>query len=162
VPNNTLYGGIRINLKGREPRGVIAPGAQADELIATLRREFQLLTDPESGRPIVRDLLRTSELHPGPALNDLPDLLVDWIRTEPIAGASSATIGTVHAPYTGARTGDHRPTGLLIACGPGIEPRRGSTPVRSVDLAPTVAALLGVDLAGVEGKPITELVSVQR
>ncbi len=162
VPNNTLYGGIRINLKGREPRGIVAPGAEADALVELLRTEFKAMTDPESGRPVVRDVLRTSDLHPGPAVDDLPDLLVDWIRTAPITGACSPTIGTVHAPYDGTRTGDHRPTGLLLVSGRDVRPGRETTPVRSIDFAPTVAATLGVDLTTAQGTPIVDLVGAQK
>ena len=45
----------------------------------------------------------------------------------------------------------------LIAAGPAIEPGLVLPTTRLVDVAPTIAALLGVDLAGADGSPIPEL-----
>ncbi len=154
VPNNELYGGIRVNLVGREPRGRVRPGPELEELIAYLRAELCALTDPDSGRPIVRDVLRTDELYEGGARDALPDLLVDWHRDAPISGARSSTIGTVRGDYEGLRTGDHRPSGWVFARGPGIAPGPLGDRVRVIDLAPTIAAWLGVELPDVDGRPI--------
>src|SRR4029450_6963397 len=38
VPNNDVYGGIRINLAGREPAGWVRPGAELDARCGELRR----------------------------------------------------------------------------------------------------------------------------
>ena len=64
----------------------------------------------------------------------------------------SAKTGLIHGRYDLWRTGDHRLDGLLLARGPGLG--RGAAPaVRSIDLGPTVAARLGVELDGVDGEP---------
>ena len=54
-------------------------------------------------------------------------------------------------------TGDHRPTGLVLARGPGIPPGVIRSEVRMVDLAPTFATVRGVVLDDVDGAPVEAL-----
>jgi len=84
----------------------------------------------------------------------MPDLFVDWERTAPIETVWSPKTGLVHAPYTHWRTGDHRPDGLLLAIGAGV-PRDTVLPcVDLEDIAPSIAARLGVGLEDVDGRPV--------
>jgi predicted AlkP superfamily phosphohydrolase/phosphomutase len=84
------------------------------------------------------------------------------VRTAPITGAASPTIGVLRGEYRGVRTGDHRPTGYLIVSGPRFGAERRTAPVRSIDVSPTIAALLGVDMTDVEGSAVAELVDAHR
>ncbi len=155
IDNNEPYGAVRINLAGREPHGIVAP-TELDACIADLRRELLALVHVETGRPAVRQVLRTADLYRGENLDMLPDLLVEWERSVPVRGVASPTIGTLTATYADVRTGDHRDPGLLMARGPDIAPGR-LAPVPLVDLAPTIAARLGVTLPDVDGTPVAAL-----
>jgi predicted AlkP superfamily phosphohydrolase/phosphomutase len=157
VPNNELFAALRLNLRGREPRGRVRPGAEADEVLGWLADELGRLHDAETGRPLVRRVLRVDELYTGPRRDQLPDLLVDWERSAPITVAASPTIGEVRGTYSGIRTGDHRPSGQLLLAGPGVPPGQATRAVSSMDVAPTLCAWLGVDLTGVDGRPIPEV-----
>jgi hypothetical protein len=57
------------------------------------------------------------------------------------------------------RTGDHRPDGLYLAAGPGLNPKRVEKPASVMDFGPTIAARLGVELGDVDGRPIPELLA---
>lgn len=152
VPNNELIGAVRVNLVGREPRGVVQPGHEYDALLGELTSELLSLEDAErSGRRLVRRILRTDDVHRGPLRHMLPDLLIDWDRAAPITAARSDTIGIVRGAYVGSRSGDHRPTGLVAVAGPGIAEGLKSAEVRVEDIAPTVCAGLGIHLDGVDG-----------
>jgi predicted AlkP superfamily phosphohydrolase/phosphomutase len=158
LPNNELYGGVRINLSGREPRGRVQPGQDLEALITWIERELLALTDPDHpGRPIVRKVLRTRDLYSGDLLDGLPDLLIDWDRSAPINAVASARIGVIRREYDGVRSGDHRPTGMLLARGPHIAGGRLRHEVAMVDLAPTLAALVGVPMPDVDGIAIPGL-----
>ncbi len=157
VPTNDNCAGIRLNLEGREPAGRVERGAAADALCAELERELLTLVEPHTGRPLVRRVLRTRDVFHGERLDDLPDLLVQWHRDAPVRGATSERIGTIAREYAGNRTGDHRAAGLLLARGPRVAPGRSATPVAVTDLAPSFAARLGVELGGVDGRPIAAL-----
>ena len=114
VPSNDLHGAIRLNLRGREPRGRMRPGAETDATIALLTEELLLLRHTESGGPAVTRVLRTDDYHRGPRRGMLPDLLVEWNWSVPFRSLTSPTIGTVSNPAVPQRTGDHRPHGEVF------------------------------------------------
>lgn len=156
VPNNELYGGIRLNVQGREPRGRVSPRdveAVGDELIAALRE----LENADTGSPVVQGVLRTSDLYPDMPVDALPDLLVDWNRDEPIFAARSPRVGVVRHGVMARRSGDHRPHGLLLgrSAGAPVRPSLLARPVPVVDIAPTVAARVGVELP-CDGTPLPQ------
>lgn len=158
VPNNDVYGGIRINVAGREPRGTVQRGAELDRLCAQLADALHALVNLETGRPLVRRVIRTAEIYAGEHLDALPDLMVEWDRTAPIRRIHSPSLGTIEGEFPGRRTGDHRSEGLLLAAGPGIRPGRIDAEVSVMDVAPTLAACCGVALPDVDGVPIPALV----
>src|SRR4029077_14027371 len=113
----------------------------------------------DTGRPLVRRVLRTSDLYKGDGVQDLPDLLVEWERDSPISRIQSPKTGVIEEVFPGKRTGDHKPEGLLFARGPGIVPRRLDRPVEVTQLAPTIASLLGVQLSKPDSEPVAELIT---
>jgi predicted AlkP superfamily phosphohydrolase/phosphomutase len=161
MPNNELYGGIRLNVVGREPRGRVRRGAEFDALADELRSALLELVDPDTGRPLVRDVVRTDARYEGDAIDLLPDLLIDWHRDAPMNAAASPRIGVVRYEYGGPRSGDHRPDGLVFVTGDGIEPGPLDTPVGVIDLAPSLAAALGVEMPDVDGVPVPAFVGAQ-
>jgi len=154
VPNGEVYGAIRINLVGREPQGKIRPGQEYDAFCNALAEDLCALVNVDTGRPAVRRVLRTANLYSGPCLNDLPDLLVEWTGDAPLNGVCSPKTGTIRGTLPGDRTGHHTPYGLFLAAGPGIQPQRVGDVVSVMDIAPTIAAILGVTLPDVDGHPI--------
>lgn len=167
--NGQAVGGIRLNLKGREPAGLLAPGPEAEAFCRQLAADLLAIVDGRSGGPLVKRVLRTRDLYTGPHLDALPDLLVEWNDAEPTGNtavgggagarvrAHSPAIGEVEGVNTYGRTGEHRADGWFIAAGPGIPAGDRSEPASILDLAPTFAALLGVTLEGVDGRPIRSL-----
>lgn len=150
-------GGVRINLKGREARGRVEPGAEYEAVCQSLIRDLLQVVNVDTGEPLVARVLRSAEIYEGPLVGLLPDLLVEWNRRRPIVQASSPKVGTVTHPSPSMRSGDHRPGGLFAALGSAV--RRGELdhPVSVVDFAPTVAALLGVGEGDFDGSPIEAL-----
>jgi predicted AlkP superfamily phosphohydrolase/phosphomutase len=173
VYNGLIEGGIRLNLRGREPNGVLEPGAAADGFCADLRRELLAITDERTGARLVREVVRTKDVVQGAALDALPDLLVLW--SDAIATGSSvvgdgrgATI-RVHSPRIGVvagtnafgRTGEHRPDGFCVAMGPGVARGRLPRDFSLLDYAPTFAALVGVEMHGSAGRVIDQSVQTK-
>ena len=76
----------------------------------------------------------------------------------PLRSIGSADYGRIDRDYPGIRTGDHVPGGLLVSRGPGIQPGRVRSAISTVDLAPTIAAAVDVDLPGVDGIAQNELI----
>ena len=160
--------GIRLNLAGREPEGTLAPGSEADAFTSDLIAALREIIDPDTGRPLIPDVRRTTGLFRGEYVDELPDLLVEWdldrATGSTAAGtglgarlrATSPRIGTVERTNGYCRSGEHRIEGLVVVRGPGIRPGRLERAVSILDLAPTFARMLGGEMAGVDGVPIPE------
>ena len=169
LPIGSAYAGIRLNLKGREPLGMLSPGVEAERFCEQLTQEFLQLTRPDNERPLVRRVVRSADLFRGPRLDELPDLLIEWDWEQQIGSAVvgngaggivrmySPRVGLLEAPNPNCRTGEHRPEGMFIARGPGIAPGRLGRVVSNLDLAPTFARFLGCEMQGIDGQPIPEL-----
>jgi predicted AlkP superfamily phosphohydrolase/phosphomutase len=168
MDNGFPASGLRLNLEGREPAGLIGP-RDADAFCARLAADLMALVYADTGAPVVRRVRRTRDLFRGAHLDLLPDLLVEWDESRPLG---SATCGnprgseiSIRSPKTGlitgvnryCRTGDHRRDGMFMALGPGIRPGRVERCVSIMDFAPTFCALLGVPLPDADGEPIAEL-----
>jgi predicted AlkP superfamily phosphohydrolase/phosphomutase len=161
IPNNDAYGGIRINLAGREPSGKVNPGNEYDELCEALTRDLMEFINVATGEPLVKAVLRSKEHYDGEYLHYLPDLLVEWNRSAPVSEVFSPKTGVISGAYKKCRTGDHTSEGLFFITGPSISQGRLELPVSVMDLAPTISELTGVELSDVDGKSIAPLVGVQ-
>jgi hypothetical protein len=159
IPNNDAVGAIRINLIGREPHGRVAPGAEFEATCEQLRTRLFEWVNVETGEPVVRRVERASDHYRESPSCALPDLFVEWNRSALIRSIEAPGIGRVDREFTGVRTGDHRPGGLVVTRGPGIPAGAIHSPVRTEDLAPTLCAALGVDLADADGAVHTDLLA---
>jgi predicted AlkP superfamily phosphohydrolase/phosphomutase len=117
-----LEGHIRVNLRGREPEGSVAPGQEYRRVCNALAAELEQLVLPESGRRAVRAVVRTDDLYPGPRRDYLPDLIVLWTSGVPFTAVSSPAVGTVSGVSPDGRSGTHVPPGYLIRSGFGAHP----------------------------------------
>lgn len=143
-----LEGYIRVNLKGREPQGTVEPGAEYERVLAELTAELSVLRDSSTGRPIVRDVIRTAQAFPGERGAYLPDLIVRWDESAPITAATSPRVGTVASRSPDTRPGTHRGPGFVVAYGPGIPSGTELGAGHILDFAPTLLARLGVTVPG--------------
>ncbi len=154
MPNNDVYGEIRVNLVGREPQGRVRPGRGYDAYFVRLRQELLKIINLDTGEPIARALIRSRDLYEGEYLDSLPDFLVEWNRESPVSRVASPRLGTFEKRFVGLRNGDHKPEGACWITGPGIVPGQRLAPVSVMDFAPTVGALLQTPISDVDGKPI--------
>lgn len=157
-PNNYVYGGVRLNLAGREPQGLVCPAA-ADATLEGVARDLRALVNVATGNRVVREAERADRWYRRCEDDRIPDLFLDWERTAPIETVWSAKTGFVHAPYVNWRTGDHRPEGLLLALGTGIPPGRAMPAFAIEDLPASLMARLGTDPADMDGRPVPWLAS---
>lgn len=157
LPHNEISGAIRVNLKGREPGGRIRPGRELEEFCASLSQDLLDLINPNTGAPIVDQVLRTDVLFDGKHLNPLPDLFVVWRRDAPITAVASPKIGELRIRTPRHRTGNHVVDGIYFGYGPSVAVEKQPCAASIMDIGSTIAALLNTPLAGTEGKPIAAL-----
>jgi predicted AlkP superfamily phosphohydrolase/phosphomutase len=146
-------GYVRVNLEGREPRGIVRPSAY-DRVCDEITTMLHQLRDPRSGRPLVREVLRTRTAPDADAPHlPEPDLIVSWAPF-PTDVVDSPTLGRV-GPVPYLRTGSHVERGFLLASGPGIAPGQPLPDGHALDLAPTILSLAGAPLPPhFEGRPL--------
>ena len=150
-------GPIYINVKGREPQGIVNPGREYDEVreeIAALARE---LTDPQTGKKLVGRVLYKEEVYSGPYLDQAPDLiLVPRHETDKFFGlADFGSNQLVQQMYR--YSGMHRDHGLLMMMGPHVKKGTELDGASIVDLAPTILYIMGVPIPqDMDGRPLME------
>ena len=154
-----LEGCIRINLKGRDPYGVVNEGRDYEETCQELTAALDQLINPLTGRAAVRQVIHTRKTLPGERQDYLPDLIVVWSNEAPIAEVCSSAVGTVKVPSPDMRTGTHQAPGFVIAHGPQV-PKGGVLSGADVlDFAPTILAHFCIDPPPqMEGRPWQEVV----
>jgi predicted AlkP superfamily phosphohydrolase/phosphomutase len=155
-------GYVRINLKGRERDGIVAPGRDYEALCERLESYFYGIQDADSGKPLVKNITRVWQETPASAAarSVLPDLLIRWGE---LALGEVGSLRCDALPYfhldvpkktVSGRSGNHMGRGWFVAAGSEIRQQslRGYT-IR--DLAPTVFQQLGTPLLdSFSGRPI--------
>lgn len=145
-------GYIRINLRGRERDGLVAP-EDYDRVCDAVEALLGGMRDARTGTPMVRRIVRprTGATRDDPKLPD-PDLLVLWTaQPTDVVDTPCGRIGPV--PFQ--RTGSHVERGFLLASGPGIDEAAVPQDAHALDLAPTILALMDAPLpAHLEGRPL--------
>ena len=155
VPNNDTVGAIRIGVKGRDRYGLVEPGAEYDRICADIQRALLELTDPVSGRPVVRRVTLSRDEFRGEFLHQLPDITVLWEIAFAWNSLRSPRFGTLHIRQQDGRSGSHSDHGFLLMAGPGIPAGAVMSDCSVYDIAPTVLEHAGVPVpSDFDGRPI--------
>lgn len=162
-------GNINLNIKGRDPQGVVEP-ANVDQVIAEITAALHELRDPDTGEAMVTHVLRREDVYTGPLIDRAPDLLIRWtddkyLATKDYEGkpdgplfAVKQKFGRHGAAYALDQTGTHIMEGMCIAYGCGIRPGARLQGANLIDLAPTILHLLGTPIPqAMDGRVLTEI-----
>jgi predicted AlkP superfamily phosphohydrolase/phosphomutase len=148
--------GLYLNLKGRERRGVIEPGEEAEALKAELRTRLDGLIDPSSGRTGITGVFDCDAMYAGPYVDNAPDLIVGYgagfrASWDSVMGKITRQIFEDNLK---AWSGDHCIDPRLV---PGVlfsNRKIAEEEPAIVDVAPTILKLFGLGLpAHLDGKP---------
>jgi predicted AlkP superfamily phosphohydrolase/phosphomutase len=71
-------GGIYLNVKGREARGIVEPGTERDRIKREIREGLEALRDAPGDAPVVAKVYDTEEAYSGPYVREAPDLFVGF------------------------------------------------------------------------------------
>jgi predicted AlkP superfamily phosphohydrolase/phosphomutase len=149
-------GQIRVNLAGREREGIVAP-EELDELLARISEGLLTFNDIDGG-PCIASIERSRDVFPGERSHMLPDLVVRW-TDEPASpkGVQSPRYGEVRRRDAGGtgRNGSHTPDASAVVIPGKSQHRELARRARVTDVAPTVAALLDVDVRS-DAEPLLE------
>ena len=146
-------GSIYLNVRGREPQGIVEPGVEYEAVRDEIERLAYDFRDPQTGRKLIGEVLRREEIYSGPYLDRAPDLILRPQEPSDIffGLADFGHRETVSSVYR--YSGMHRDYGMLIMAGPGV--RRGVTleGASIQDMAPTVLHTMGLPIpANMDGQ----------
>ncbi|WP_168216060.1 alkaline phosphatase family protein [Halorussus marinus] len=130
--------GVRVNLRGREPDGVVAPGDYErvrEDLIAMLSA-----VETPDGRPAFERVARREEVFSGPYVEAAPDVVTvprefdEFLSTR----VGDGQFGPPSEPY------NHKREGVIAMAGAGVDADADLSGAHLFDVAPTVLATLGI------------------
>jgi predicted AlkP superfamily phosphohydrolase/phosphomutase len=156
------FGNVVINVRGREPEGIVEPEAYEatrDEVAQALRE----LRGP-TGEEIVAAVHRREDLCYGPELSRVPDLIVEfadyaWLGKGNLQSRSTSLWDRIEIEPGSqhAYVGSHRKEGIVALHGPSAAP--GTLAADIADIAPTALYLLGQPLpSDLDGRLIAEAI----
>jgi predicted AlkP superfamily phosphohydrolase/phosphomutase len=155
-------GEAHINLKGREPQGIVEPGEEyervRDDVINSLR-ELEL----PDGTPLVEHIWKKEEIYHGAHLANAPDILFLPRNLETIAFGDFEFGSNKVIEKSFGVSSSHRMNGLFIASGAGIKNAGEFRGAQLIDLAPTILHLMGLPVpTDMDGRVLTEALADAR
>lgn len=140
------FGGIYLNLKGREAKGIVEPGDEAESVKRQIAEGLKALYDEKEGQHPLREVYDANDVYKGPYACEAPDLIAGFRIGYRVAWSSvtGGVSGEVVEDNTRPWSGDHNfnPPDVpgMLFCN-----RKIATDDPGImDIAPTVLDLFGV------------------
>ena len=155
-------GQVYINLKGREPDGIVEPGANYREVRQRTIDALKELKDPRTGERLVSEIIPADEVVHGPHARRSPDLhlVLDDYRT--IAFPLFAADGRIVTKQIRGDSGCHRRNGVLLMSGKGVREGFAVDGAHIMDLAPTILHLVGTPVpSDMDGRPLVSALDME-
>ncbi len=149
--------GIYLNLKGRESKGVVEGGSEADALIKELSEKLTGILDPGTGEVAINRAYLAKDVLFGPYQDNAPELIIGY--NQGYRASWDGTLGVVNdvvfEDNLKSWSGDHIMDPKLV---PGVffsNRRIDEQDPGLVDIAATVLALFDIRIPGhMDGKPL--------
>jgi predicted AlkP superfamily phosphohydrolase/phosphomutase len=148
---------IQINLRGREPHGIINPGSEYEGIRSQVIERLTQLRDPETGGKVVKAAFRREEIYEGPHVQRAPDILMLMADEGYVAYEPDVDVDSVFG-LPGWRNGDHTLEGVLVAAGKCMKKGTTIAGAQIIDLAPTILYTMGLPIPDdMDGEILTDL-----
>jgi predicted AlkP superfamily phosphohydrolase/phosphomutase len=157
--------GIRINVRGLEPKGIVSPGREYEELRDEIITKLRELRDPDTGEQIIEHVWKREELYTGPCVDCAPDIMflshdVNWIAD--VAPSKRLVEEVSHICHL-MGNGFHKMEGMFVACGPGIKVNGELENAQLQDVMPTLLYSLQQPIPNdVDGRLLSEIFEPNR
>ena len=141
------FGGIYLNMSGREANGTVQPGEEAERIKREIAEGLKRLHDEQEGTHPVREVYDSKEVYTGPYVSEAPDLIVGFRPGHRVAWRSvTGGIGrTIIEDNERSWSGDHNfnPPDVpgMLFCNRKITSENQPS---IMDIGPTVLDLFGV------------------
>jgi predicted AlkP superfamily phosphohydrolase/phosphomutase len=148
------YGRCFLNVKGREPQGIVEP-ARYEEVRDELVDRLEAMAGPD-GEPLGTKVYRPQDVYTE-VRGVAPDLLVYFgdLEWRSVGAVRGATVGKVftYENDIGPDGANHDRTGVFAMAGASGQPTGRTEGLRLIDVGPTILSLYGLEApAGAEGR----------
>ena len=151
------YGIISVNLKGKEPDGIVEQ-KDYNKLCDLIEKKLLEVKDPETSKSIVKAVYKGELIYSDECIEGRPDLLVIMNEGYSIKGSLETVIVGKNRKGNKYITGDHNEKGLFIAYGNSIIRERIVADI--YDIMPTILYLMGAAIPeDVDGRVLTEIIN---
>lgn len=150
-------GQIFVNVRGREPDGIVAPGDEYEAIIQRLMADLQAWVDPEDGKPVVTQIYRREELYDGPYFDRAPDLNI-IMRDYGYITVMRREFANEGTPLQNcdSMSGFHRREGIFVMRGKQVKEGRFAA-ANIIQVTPTILYSLGLPIPeDMDGQPMLE------
>jgi len=152
------FGQIFLNVKGREPHGIVEPGLDYENVLQDVLTRLRNLKHPETGQPLITDLHRRAEIYTGRHLDRAADInfsIQNYLYQSSVQFATESE--SILGPSEYEDSGSHRSNGLVVMAGPGIEAAKEIPPAKMEAITPTLLALANIPVpSNLDGKPLID------
>jgi len=150
---------VRINLKGREPHGIVEPGEEYEKLQGQIIERIKGLSDPSTGKKLVKYVERKQKILKGPMVDGAPDifmLLSDESYRPTIDCIPIASV--IDRPGNTKISGVHTYMGMIILQGEPFEKGKEISGASLLDLVPTILPMYNMKIpSDIDGKARKEV-----
>lgn len=158
---NGTVGNIFINLKDREPEGIV-DSWESNNLCSSLQKDFENLVDPQTGEKIVDYVYKCEELFKSKDIPNAPDLVVVFKKGYGVVGEEIALHGLKDTGeiITDSKnwSGIHEPEGVFIAYGKNFKKGYTIQGTNIVDVTPTLLYYFGMPIPeNMDGKLLKDI-----
>ncbi len=147
------WGRIYLNLKNRQPNGKINE-KDYHKLIKEITEKLYKITDPLTGKNLIKRVYTKDELYNGPHTENAADITIE-LENETIIPIETFRRGEIFS--TPKKAGTHSKYGVLIITGPNI--KKGVKPgtAKIIDILPTILYIFNIPLlTDFDGRPLKE------
>jgi len=143
------YNSININLKGREPYGIVDTKMYSI-LVRDIMNNLRKLKDPETTNHVIQYIWFRDNIYNGPYINAMPDIIIEY-RNESFYESVYTALDNIileevfYKPNNPPVSSAHTYNGIFIAYGANIAPNK-VIHLSIYDIAPTLLYMYGLPI----------------
>ena len=157
------YGDIWLNVRGREPSGIIQPGHEYQQIREEIIKSLQNIRI--NGETPIQQVVKREDVYWGPYVSEAADLIAihnqNWQsarRPEILLQANKGEYFRANPLWSGGHDGSHNPEevpGILGFLGPSLNKQQSQLKARLWDVAPTILQYLDLPISqSMDGRPL--------